>query len=210
LAHLKPHRGDPTSSSFIFESRPRGFLHAPPCGLAPSCLGFSARDYPAKMLETTWSGFYWWGIGPCLVLWSNTCPGWLSPVNGDLGSTQILTRHYGAQSQTISQLQSSGTTPTSNSPQLSPCGLSKHLRTGSVRMSHHILTTRMEPCGFMKLSAQTYTLHMKLSLRLSISAQTKPQGLCSGHHHRILKPDHEGLKPHNHTSESRGGPHNII
>jgi hypothetical protein len=27
------------------------------------------------------------GIGPCLVLWRGTCPGCLSPMNGDLGST---------------------------------------------------------------------------------------------------------------------------
>jgi hypothetical protein len=52
------------------------------------------------------------GISPCLVLWRGTCPGWLSPANGDSGSTQILTRHCGAQSQTISQLESSGIIPT--------------------------------------------------------------------------------------------------
>jgi hypothetical protein len=42
------------------------------------------------------------GICPCLVQWRGTCPGWLSPSNGDLGSTQILTQHYGVQSQTDS------------------------------------------------------------------------------------------------------------
>jgi hypothetical protein len=31
------------------------------------------------------------GIGPYLVLWRGICPGLLSPANGDLGSTQILT-----------------------------------------------------------------------------------------------------------------------
>jgi hypothetical protein len=36
LAHPVPQRGDPASSSFIFESRPGGFLHAPPCELASS------------------------------------------------------------------------------------------------------------------------------------------------------------------------------
>jgi hypothetical protein len=34
------HRGDPASANFISESRPRGFLHAPLCGLASSRLGF--------------------------------------------------------------------------------------------------------------------------------------------------------------------------
>jgi hypothetical protein len=94
------------------------------------------------------------GISSCLVLWRGTCPGWLSPMNGDPGSTQILTQHYGAQSQTISQLESSGTMPTSKSSQLSPSELTKHLRTGSVRMLHHILTTRTEPWGFIKPSTQ--------------------------------------------------------
>jgi hypothetical protein len=65
------------------------------------------------------------------------------PPNGDLGSTQILTRHYGAQLQTTSQLTSSGTTPSRMSPQLSPSGLLKHLRMGSVQMLHHIMTTQI-------------------------------------------------------------------
>jgi hypothetical protein len=30
------HRGDPTSSCFVSESKLGGFLHAPPCGLASS------------------------------------------------------------------------------------------------------------------------------------------------------------------------------
>jgi hypothetical protein len=33
-------------------------------------------------------------------------------MHGDPDSTQILTRHYGAQSQTVSHLVNSGTTPT--------------------------------------------------------------------------------------------------
>jgi hypothetical protein len=51
------------------------------------------------------------GISSCLVLWRGTCPCWLSPMNGDPGSTQTLTRHCGAKSQTVSQLVKSGTTP---------------------------------------------------------------------------------------------------
>jgi hypothetical protein len=61
-------------------------------------LSFPVRDYPGKMIETTWSGFDWGGMGLSLVLWRGTCPGWLSRANGDPGSTHILTRHYGAQS----------------------------------------------------------------------------------------------------------------
>jgi hypothetical protein len=57
LAHLEPHQGDPSSSSFIYESRPRGFLHVALCGLAPSRPGFPAKDYLGKTLETTYYGF---------------------------------------------------------------------------------------------------------------------------------------------------------
>jgi hypothetical protein len=67
-----------------------------------SRLSFHDRDYLGKMLETTWSGFDQGHISPYLVLWRSTCHGWLSPTNGDLGSTQILTRHHGAQSHTVS------------------------------------------------------------------------------------------------------------
>jgi hypothetical protein len=42
------------------------------------------------------------GIGTCLVLWRGTCKGWHSPMNDDPESTQILTRHNNAQSETIS------------------------------------------------------------------------------------------------------------
>jgi hypothetical protein len=59
LVHPEPHRGDPTSSSFVSESRAGSFLHTPSCGLAPRCLDFPTRDYSGKTLETTWSGFYW-------------------------------------------------------------------------------------------------------------------------------------------------------
>jgi hypothetical protein len=88
-------------------------------------------------------------------------------MNGDLGSTQVLAQHCSSQSQTVSQLDSSGTMPTSKSPQHSPSGYSKHLRTGSVHMLHHILTTRMEPWGFIKSQAQNNAVHMELSLCLS-------------------------------------------
>jgi hypothetical protein len=53
LAHPEHHRGYLTSSSFVSESRSGGFLHAPPCGLAPCHLGFPTRDYLGKTLETT-------------------------------------------------------------------------------------------------------------------------------------------------------------
>jgi hypothetical protein len=42
------------------------------------------------------------GISPCLVLCRGIYPSRLSPTNGDLGSTQILTRHYDAKFQTVS------------------------------------------------------------------------------------------------------------
>jgi hypothetical protein len=67
LAHPVPHRRDPTFSSFISGSRSAGFLHAPPCGLAPSHPGFPTRDYPGKTCETTWYGF---DLGALAPVWS--------------------------------------------------------------------------------------------------------------------------------------------
>jgi hypothetical protein len=60
------------------------------------------------------------GISPCLILWEAACPGWLSPMNGDPGSTEILTRHCGAKSLTVNQLANSGTTPTRQVPVVRP------------------------------------------------------------------------------------------
>jgi hypothetical protein len=57
--------------------------------------------------------------------------------------------------------------PTSKSLQFSPSGLLKHLRTGSVHMPHHILSTWTEPRGFIKSLVQNKAVHMELSLRLS-------------------------------------------
>jgi hypothetical protein len=59
-------------------------------------------DYPRKTRETTLSRFDQGGIIPCLILWGGTCSSWLSPPNSDPGSSQILTQHYSAQSQTVS------------------------------------------------------------------------------------------------------------
>jgi hypothetical protein len=53
----RPHRGDPASSSFVSESRLKGFLHTPPCGLASSLLDSPDRDYPGMKPETTWPIF---------------------------------------------------------------------------------------------------------------------------------------------------------
>jgi hypothetical protein len=152
---LGPHRGDLAPSSFVLESWSGGFLHSPPCGLGSSHLGFSDRDYPRKSLETTWPGSArgGGGISPGLVLWRGTCPCWLLPTNSDPGSTQILARHCGAKSQTVSQLANSG--------------LSKHLWTGSVRTPHHLLTTQTEPWGFLKPLAQNKPVHMELSINIS-------------------------------------------
>jgi hypothetical protein len=51
-------------------------------------------------------------ISLCLVLWRGTCPCWLSPTHGDPDCTQILTRHCGALSQTVSQLMNTRIAPT--------------------------------------------------------------------------------------------------
>jgi hypothetical protein len=99
-------------------------------------------------------------ISPSLVLWIGTCPSCLSPMNGDPGSTQILTRYCGAKSQTISQLVNLRITPTSRSPQFSPSRLLKHLRMESVHTPHHILPIRTEPWDFVISLAQNKAIHM--------------------------------------------------
>jgi hypothetical protein len=45
---------------------------------------------------------------PCQILWRGARHSWLSPMNSDLGSTQILAWHFDAKSQTVSQLTNSG------------------------------------------------------------------------------------------------------
>jgi hypothetical protein len=114
-ASRAPSRGYPTSSCFVSESQMGCFLHTHLCGLASSHPGFPTRDYSGKSLETTWPGFDQADGGvmsPCLIHWIGTCSSWLSPTNDDPSSTQILTRHCGARSQTVIQLRNSGTTPT--------------------------------------------------------------------------------------------------
>jgi hypothetical protein len=88
-------------------------------------------------------------------------------MNSDPDSTQILTRHCGAKSQTVSQLMNSGTAPTRQVPVVQPLRDTETPADGVVRMSHHLLTTRTELWGFIKLSAQNKAVHMELSIRLS-------------------------------------------
>jgi hypothetical protein len=75
---------------------------------------------------------------------------------------------------------SRGTTPTSKSPQLSPFGLTKHLRTGSVRILHHILPTQMELWDFIKSSALYLSVHMEVHLHLSFYLRRSLGGYTVG------------------------------
>jgi hypothetical protein len=75
---------------------------------------------------------------------------------------------------------SSGTTPSSKSPQLSPSGFTRHLRIGSVRIPQHNLTTRTELWDFIKLSALYLSVHMELSLRLSFYLRRSLEGYRVG------------------------------
>jgi hypothetical protein len=110
----------------------------------PLCVGWHraiqifCADYPGKTRETTRSEF-----DPGGGAWG------ISPLNGDLGSTQILTQYCGTQSRTVTQVMSSGTTPSSKSPQLSPSGLLRNPRMGSVQMPHHKLTIQTEPQDYI-------------------------------------------------------------
>jgi hypothetical protein len=69
---------------------------------------------------------------------------------------------------------------TSKSLQLSPSRLTKHLRTGSVRILHDILKTRMEPWDFIKSSALYLSVHMELSLCLSFYLRRSLEGYMVG------------------------------
>jgi hypothetical protein len=143
------------------------------------------------------------GISPCLIQWRGTLPSWLSPLNGDPGSTQILTWHYGAQSQTVSQLTSSGTTPASKSPQFGPSRFTNHLRTGPVRNPHHILTTQMEGWDFIKSSALYLSVQMQHSLCLSFYLRCGLRGYTVGTTTRFSVKIVEALAPQSHVESCR-------
>jgi hypothetical protein len=97
--YLRPHQGDLTCSSFVSKSWLGSFHHAPLSRLAPSYVGSPDRDDPKMMHETTRPRLAR-GRGGHQPLSTPMvryiCPCWLSPANGDLGSTQILTEHRGA------------------------------------------------------------------------------------------------------------------
>jgi hypothetical protein len=78
LAHLVPHQGDPTSSSFVSECRLGGFLHSPLwAGIYPSG-SFEQitqeRSVKPPGLDLTGGGGTG-GISPYLIPWLGTCPG---------------------------------------------------------------------------------------------------------------------------------------
>jgi hypothetical protein len=70
--------------------------------------------------------------------------------------------------------------PTSKFPQLSPSRLSKHMRTGSVRILHHILTTQTELWGFIKSSMLYQSVQMELSHHLSFYLRCSLRGYMVG------------------------------
>jgi hypothetical protein len=98
LAYPEPHRWDSTSSSFVSESQLGGFLHALFVGWLRAIRVFSPGNTQERCVKPSGPDLTRGGIGPHLVLWRGTCPIWLSPMNSDPGSIQILTQHYDAQS----------------------------------------------------------------------------------------------------------------
>jgi hypothetical protein len=65
-----PHRGEPTSSSFVSKSRLEGFHHVPLCGLVASRPGFPTSDYQERRLKPLGLNLIRGGGGnsSCLVL----------------------------------------------------------------------------------------------------------------------------------------------
>jgi uncharacterized SAM-dependent methyltransferase len=62
-------------------------------------------------------------------------------------------------------------------------------------MPHHILTTRMELCGFIKSSVQNNAVHMKLGLRLSFYLRRSLGGYTVGTTAGFLVEIVEALSP---------------
>jgi hypothetical protein len=84
--YLSLHRGDPTYSSFLSESRPGSFHHTLP---PPPPLAGRHRATWVLLTGTTWEQCVK-PLGSDLME-RYICPCWLSPANGDPCSTQILT-----------------------------------------------------------------------------------------------------------------------
>jgi hypothetical protein len=101
-------------------------------------------------------------------------------VNGDPGSTQILTWHCGAKSQTVSQFMNLRTAPTRQVLIVQPLHVIETPMDGSVCMPHHLLTTQTEPWGFIKPSAQNKVVHTELSLYLSFHLSCSLEGYAVG------------------------------
>jgi hypothetical protein len=129
---------------------------------------------------------------------------WLALSNGDRDSTQILTQHNVAQYQTVSQVMSSGTTPSSKSPQFSPSGLLKCSRTGPMQMPHHNLTTQTEPQGYINLIIIKINNTYETWPLPEFSPQTRPRGLHSGYHRGISGQNSGAFGPTNFATKSCG------
>jgi hypothetical protein len=101
-------------------------------------------------------------------------------VHGDLGSTQILTRHCGAKSQSDSQLTNSGTASTRQVPVVQPLWFigTPVDRVGVLvaPLSNNSDGTR----GLHKSSVQTTSVHMKLSLYLRFQLSHSLRGYMVG------------------------------
>jgi hypothetical protein len=67
-----------------------------------------------------------------------------------------------------------------------------------VRMLHHILITRMEPRGFIKLLAYNHAVHMELSIRLSFYLRCSLEGYTVGTTMGFLVKIMEALAPQSH------------
>jgi hypothetical protein len=96
--------------------------------------------------------------------------------------------------------------PTSKCPYLSPSKFTNHLRTGSVQILHHILTTRKEPWDFINSSALCISVHMELSLCLSFYLRHNIGGYTVGTTAGFLGEIVEALVPQSHRRIPRKCP----
>jgi hypothetical protein len=134
LVHLEPYRKDPASSNFISEFRPGGFLHAPPCWLASSHMGFPLGITRERCLKPPGLDLTGGALAP---VWSYGEALALAGSHPRMGTQARLRSRFGTVVLSLRPLANSraqGPCRLASPRKLSPFRLLKHVRTGSVHM----------------------------------------------------------------------------